>query len=80
MDGTRRDNVFVERLWRSLQYEEVYLHAYETVCDAPGRDGTARYQTFYNQLRPHRVLDGRMLVACIMITACTVHCCIVIGD
>jgi putative transposase len=38
MDGTGRwredDNVFVERLWRSLKYEEVYLHAYETVCDA----------------------------------------------
>ena len=37
MDGAgrwREDNVFVERLWRSLKYEEVYLHAYETVCDA----------------------------------------------
>jgi putative transposase len=38
MDGTGRwrDNVFVERLWRSLKYEEVYLHAYETICDAQG--------------------------------------------
>ena len=59
MDGAGRwrDNVFVERLWRSLKYEEVYLHAYETVCDA--QDGVARYITFYNQIRPHRALDGR---------------------
>ena len=59
MDGTGRwrDNVFVERLWRSLKYEEVYLHAYETVCDA--HQGVARYMTFYNQIRPHRALGGR---------------------
>ena len=59
MDGTGcwRDNVFVERLWRSLKYEEVYLHAYETVRDA--YQGVARYVTFYNQLRPHRALEGR---------------------
>lgn len=59
MDGTGRwrDNVFVERLWRSLKYEEVYLHAYETVSDA--QQGVARYVTFYNQIRPHRALDGR---------------------
>jgi putative transposase len=59
MDGTGRwrDNVFVERLWRSLKYEEVYLHAYETVPDA--HQGVARYVTFYNQIRPHRALDGR---------------------
>jgi putative transposase len=59
MDGTGRwrDNVFVERLWRSLKYEEVYLHAYETVHDA--REGVARYLTFYNQVRPHRTLSGR---------------------
>lgn len=58
MDGTGRwrDNVFVERLWRSLKYEEVYLHAYETVRDA--QEGLTRYLTFYNQLRPHRALDG----------------------
>jgi len=58
MDGTGcwRDNVFVERLWRSLKYEEVYLHAYETVHDA--YRGVARYVTFYNQIRPHRALDG----------------------
>jgi putative transposase len=59
MDGTGRwrDNVFVERLWRSLKYEEVYLHAYETVREA--HQGVARYVTFYNQIRPHRALDGR---------------------
>ena len=59
MDGTGcwRDNVFVERLWRSLKYEEIYLHAYETVHDA--HQGVARYVTFYNQIRPHRALDGR---------------------
>ena len=59
MDGTGcwRDNVFVERLWRSLKYEEVYLHAYDTVHDA--HQGVARYVTFYNQVRPHRALDGR---------------------
>lgn len=59
MDGTGRwrDNVFVERLWRSLKYEEVYLHAYETVRDA--HQGVARYVIFYNQIRPHRGLDGR---------------------
>jgi putative transposase len=55
--GRWRDNVFVKRLWRSLNYEEVYLHAYETVRDV--QDGMARYLTFYNQLRPHRALDGR---------------------
>jgi putative transposase len=47
MDGAGRwrDNVFVERLWRSLKYEEVYLQAYETVRDA--QNGVARYLTFY---------------------------------
>lgn len=64
MDGTGRwrDNVFVERLWRSLKYEEVYLHAYETVRDA--HQGVGHSLTFYNQLRPHRTLDGRP-IACI---------------
>jgi len=59
MDGTGcwRDNVFVERLWKSIKYEEVYLHAYETVSAA--QQGLARYLTFYNQTRPHRALDGR---------------------
>ena len=59
MDGTGcwRDNVFVERLWKSIKYEEVYLHAYETVGAA--QQGLERYLAFYNQARPHRALDGR---------------------
>ena len=54
--GCWRDNVFVERLWKSIKYEEVYLHAYETVSAA--QQGLERYLTFYNQTRPHRALDG----------------------
>jgi putative transposase len=59
MDGTGcwRDNVFVERLWRSIKYEEVYVHAYETVSAA--HQGLERYLTFYNQTRPHQALDGK---------------------
>ena len=58
MDGTGcwRDNVFVERLWRSVTYEEVYLRAYDSISAA--RQGLGRYLTFYNQHRPHRALDG----------------------
>jgi putative transposase len=55
--GAWRDNVFVERLWRSVKYEEVYLHAYETVSAA--RAGLARYIDFYNMRRPHSTLDGK---------------------
>ena len=55
--GCWRDNVFVERLWRSIKYEEVYLHAYETVREA--QDGITRYVTFYNAVRPHQTLDGQ---------------------
>ena len=54
--GAWRDNVFVERLWKSIKYEEVYLHAYDTVSDA--KAGLARYIDFYNRRRPHRALDG----------------------
>ena len=54
--GCWRDNVFVERLWRSIKYEEVYLHAYDSVTAA--RAGIARYVGFYNGRRPHRALDG----------------------
>jgi putative transposase len=54
--GAWRDNVFVERLWKTIKYEEVYLHAYDTVSDA--RAGIARYIDFYNRSRPHRALDG----------------------
>lgn len=55
--GCWRDNVFVERLWKSIKYEEVYLHAYENVREA--QDGIARYVTFYNTVRPHQTLDGQ---------------------
>jgi putative transposase len=55
--GSWRDNVFVERLWKSVKYEEVYLHAYDSVAEA--RQGLQRYFSFYNQRRPHRALDGR---------------------
>ena len=55
--GCWRDNVFVERLWKSIKYEEVYLHAYDTVSAA--HQGLERYLTFYNQTRPHQALDGR---------------------
>jgi putative transposase len=54
--GCWRDNVFVERLWRSIKYEEVYLHAYDSVSAA--RAGIRRYVDFYNARRPHRALDG----------------------
>jgi putative transposase len=53
--GCWRDNVFVERLWRSVKYEEVYLHAYEDVPAA--RSGIGRYFAFYNTGRPHSTLD-----------------------
>lgn len=55
--GRWRDNVFVERLWKSVKYEEVYLHAYDTVSAA--RAGLARYFQFYNTRRPHTALDRR---------------------
>jgi putative transposase len=54
--GCWRDNVFVERLWKSIKYEEVYLRAYETMSMA--RSGIGRYLDFYNSRRPHRALDG----------------------
>lgn len=55
--GAWRDNVFVERLWRTIKYEEVYLHAYDSVSEA--RAGLARYLAFYNTRRPHSSLDGQ---------------------
>lgn len=55
--GSWRDNVFVERLWRSIKYEEVYLHAYDTVSDA--RASIGRYLAFYNGRRPHSSLDRK---------------------
>jgi len=55
--GAWRDNVFVERLWRTIKYEEVYLHAYASVPQA--RASIGRYLSFYNTRRPHSSLDGR---------------------
>lgn len=57
MDGKGRwmDNVFIERLWRSLKYEEVYLKAYDTVTEA--RSGISEWINFYNQDRTHQSLD-----------------------
>lgn len=54
--GCWRDNVFVERLWKSIKYEEVYLKAYDSVSAAKASLGT--YLTFYNARRPHQSLDG----------------------
>ena len=59
MDGRGRamDNIFTERLWRSLKYEEVYLHDYDTPREA--RQAIGRYLNFYNFERPHQSLDYR---------------------
>ena len=55
--GAWRDNVFVERLWRSVKYEEVYLRAYDSVAEA--RASIGRYLEFYNRKRPHSSLAAR---------------------
>ena len=59
MDGKGRwiDNVFVERLWRSVKYEDLYLHAYETPREV--KAALTRYFSFYNASRPHQNLDYR---------------------
>ncbi|HJO52184.1 IS3 family transposase [Sulfitobacter pontiacus] len=59
MDGKGRflDNIFVERLWRSLKYECIYLHAWETGSEA--RDGVRKWIEFYNHKRPHSALGGK---------------------
>jgi putative transposase len=59
MDGVRRayDNIFVERLWRSLKQEEVYLRDYGMVLEA--RRGIGQWFEFYNHVRPHQALDYR---------------------
>lgn len=59
MDGKGRwlDNVFVERLWRSVKYEDIYLRAYETPVAL--RAGLTRYFDFYNTRRRHHALDRR---------------------
>jgi putative transposase len=53
--GCWRDNVFVERLWKTVKYEEVYLHAYDTVSAA--KDSLTQYVSFYNSRRPHSALN-----------------------
>jgi putative transposase len=59
MDGKGRalDNIFVERLWRSVKYEEVYLHDYRSISEA--KDGLTRYFNFYNNVRLHQSLNYR---------------------
>jgi putative transposase len=59
MDGKGRflDNIFIERLWRSLKYEEVYIKAYGSVAEA--RQGIGGWLAFYNEKRPHQALDYR---------------------
>ncbi len=53
--GAWRDNVFVERLWKSVKYERVYLHAYDSVSDA--RQSIMHYFEWYNESRPHSKLN-----------------------
>ena len=55
--GRCLDNIFIERLWRSLKYECVYLHAWETGSQA--RAGIGRWITFYNHQRPHTAHGGQ---------------------
>lgn len=59
MDGKGRciDNVFVERLWRSLKYEDVYIRDYASLAQA--QEGIANWIRFYNETRPHQALDNR---------------------
>jgi len=55
--GAWRDNVFVERLWRSVKYEEVYVRAHGSVSDA--RASLGRYLAFCNSRRPHSSIDRK---------------------
>jgi putative transposase len=59
MDGKGRwiDNIFIERLWRSVKYEEVYLHAYASGGEA--RESLRRYFAFYNAVRIHQIHEYR---------------------
>lgn len=54
--GSWQDNVFVERFWRSVKYEDIHLKAYDSVSAV--RTGLNRYYNFYNSRRPHSSLDG----------------------
>ena len=56
--GAWRDNVFVERLWRSVKYEEVYLNAYDSMADA--KQSLKKYFEFYNQNRKHQTLKATL--------------------
>lgn len=62
--GRATDNVFIERLWRSLKYEDIYLKEYRELGEA--REGIARYFEFYNYCRPHQALRNQ--------TPMAVHC------
>ena len=55
--GCWRDNVFVERLWRTIKYEEVYLKAYDSVSQTKASLG--QFITFYNSRRPHQTFAGK---------------------
>lgn len=55
--GCWRDNIFVERLWRTVKYEEVYLRAYDSIPEA--KTHLANYLSFYNSRRPHQTFDGQ---------------------
>ena len=59
MDGRGRylDNIFIERLWRSLKYEEIFIKAYDSIAEA--RRGIGGWLTFYNDERPHQALNYR---------------------
>lgn len=59
MDGRGRvfDNIFIERLWRTLKYEEIYLHDYRSVAEL--RRGLTSYFEFYGHERPHQSLENR---------------------
>jgi putative transposase len=63
MDGRGRfmDNIFIERLWRSIKYEEVHLKAYADGCEA--RAGIGSWMTFYNFRRPHQAMNNQMPMA-----------------
>jgi putative transposase len=68
--GCWRDNVFVERLWKSVNHDEVYLHAYDSVPEA--YQGLQRHFSFYNQRRLHSSLDGRTPIYGLLRRAATV--------
>ena len=63
MDGRGRfmDNIFIERLWRSIKYEEVHLKAYADGCEA--RSGISSWMNFYNFRRPHQAMNNQMPMA-----------------